>query len=363
MHTEPRTPKRLPQSKPIKTGLIGYGLSGRFFHTPFIIHNPDFELTCVNTRQLQAVQEDSPLTRIENTAEGVIHADDTDLIVITSQNHLHFSQAQAALQAGKHVLLEKPSVTEFWQIEQLARLALKQGVCFCVFQNRRYDADFILLQQVLKEQQLGTWRHIDSRFDRFRPSPQQRWREAPGIGTGIFWDLGPHLLDQMLHLLGHPLRINAQLKTLRLGGETTDYFDVFFDYGHCILQMSSSPFEAGPMRRFNVRGDQGSLQLWGVDPQEAALRAGQQPHTMSLPELSAPQRVEWVSATAQSPFTLEKRWHYAQFYAQLAQAILHGDEPPVSLDDACALVYALQRCEAAAAAGQWLDWDYCGWRT
>lgn len=349
---------------PIRCGLIGYGLSGRVFHAPFVTLLEAFKLQAVMTRDGQSVLDRYPDARIESTSEALFTADDIDLIIITAPNHLHYSLAQAALNAGKDVVLEKPAVTRLADMESLSVLAKTRGKVLSVYQNRRFDGDFLQLEKLVSGGSLGQLKHLDSRFDRFRPTPQQRWREQPGEGTGIFWDLGPHLMDQALALLGPPIALQASLQTLREGGQTTDWFEVELDYPGTRVVLGSTPFEAGPMRRFNARFTEGSWQCWGLDPQEEALRADQMPWHSGYPDAGASQQASRhqlsdegaVISTDDAP----EPGHYRHFYQTLAQAIDTGSPPPVSLHDACALIYGLELAEQSSQLGKRLNWDYPG---
>lgn len=343
----------------IRTGLIGYGLSGRVFHAPFIETVDGFELSAVASRQADVVTARYPGTRIEAEAERLLNADDLDLIVITAPNDRHFPLARAALEAGKHVLLEKPAVTRLADMETLADLAEQQGLTLCVYQNRRYDGDFLHLKRLHQDADLGALKHLTSRFDRFRPTPQARWREQPGEGSGIFWDLGPHLIDQALHLLGSPKALTANLRTLRQGGQTTDWFELQLHYDNSEVCLGSTPFEAGQVGRFNARFEQGSWQCWGLDPQEEALRADQAPDDPAYPDRGQAQNGLLYQAE-QSHSATPESGDYRHFYRQLAAAIQTGEQAPVSLDDACALLYTLERAEESARLGQRLEWEY--WR-
>lgn len=347
---------------PIRCGLIGYGLSGRVFHAPFVTESADFTLQAVMTRDAESVVERYPGTRIESTSEALIAADDIDLVIITAPNHLHYSLAKAALNAGKHLVLEKPAVTRLADMESLSHLAQARGKVLSVYQNRRFDGDFLHLQKLVTSGTLGQLKHLDSRFERFRPIPQQRWREQPGEGTGIFWDLGPHLLDQALALLGAPNTLQASLQTLRDGGQTTDWFELELDYPDLRVILGSTPFEAGPMRRFNARFTQGSWQCWGLDPQEEALRANQMPWHSGYPDVGTRQEASRyqlsdggeVISTRDAP----EPGHYRHYYQSLAKAINTGSPPPVSLKDACALIYGLELAEQSSQLGKTLVWDY-----
>lgn len=344
-------------SGPIRTGLIGYGLSGRVFHAPFIDALDDFSLTAVASHQSDTVKARYPDAQVVADASDLIAADDLDLIVITAPNDQHYPLARAALDAGKHVLLEKPAVTRLTQMEDLAQRAEQAGLTLCVYQNRRFDGDFLHLKTLLNDAPLGQLKHLESRFDRFRPQPQARWREQPGEGSGIFWDLGPHLIDQALHLLGAPEALTANLRTLRTDGQTTDWFELQLHYDGCEVVLGSTPFEPGAMRRFNARFEGGGWQCWGLDPQEEALRADQAPNDPAYPNLGAQQSGELATVDGTKPAT-PAHGDYRQFYQQLARAITGHNNAPVSLDDACALLYTLERAEESSRLGQRLEWRY-----
>ncbi|BFM50159.1 Gfo/Idh/MocA family oxidoreductase [Marinomonas sp. THO17] len=346
----------------IRVGLVGYGLSGQVFHAPFIAHDPNMTLAYVCTSKLQEVKSTWPEVKVVSQAEAIFLSADVDLVVITTPNQLHFSQAKMALENGKHVLLEKPSVTSIQEVEALCILAKQQERIFCVYQNRRFDGDLLRLKALIDSGELGTLKHLDSRFDRFRPFPQSRWREQPGVGTGIFWDLGPHLLDQALFLFGPPVWVQASIDRLREGSVTHDWFEVELGYQDKRIRLASTPFEAGAMRRFNARFDGGSWHCVGLDPQEEALRAGQMPWQQDFPSQGAAQQITRYVAHSQDQIEVIEevatQGQYADFYVQLSAAILRNALPPVSMEQACQLVYLLCLAEQSAETGQRVSWHY-----
>jgi predicted dehydrogenase len=346
----------------IRTGIIGYGLSGRVFHAPFIHHSPEYELTSVCSRQSEAIRERYPDTEVVDEASQLIESPLLDLVIITAPNTLHFPLAEAAIKAGKDVLLEKPSVTSLQEIETLAKLAEDEGRLLTVYQNRRHDGDLLHLKALIDSAELGALKHLTSRFDRFRPAPQDRWREQPGPASGIFWDLGPHVLDQALHLLGPPDSLEAHLGILRPGGATTDWFEIMLNYPDCQVSLGSTPFEPGPMRRFNARFEQGSWQCWGLDPQEEALRNNQMPWHTDYPKAGKAQTAQRYRPDKQSAIaSIEDNCepgHYQNYFRALATAIITRSQPPVSLSDACALIYTLELAERSSAEGKRLRWQY-----
>lgn len=346
----------------IRVGLIGFGLSGRVFHAPFVMNDPDMTMSYVCSSKADEVRAVLPDVSVVSSAESVFAAPDVDLVVITTPNTLHFDQAKLALENGKHVLLEKPSVTRLSQIEALCALAKQKGLVFCVYQNRRFDGDFLRLKTLIESGELGELKHLDSRFDRFRPTAQARWREEPGVGTGIFWDLGPHILDQALSLFGPPKWLHASIDKLRDGSQTHDWFEVEFGYDDKRVRLASTPFEAGEMRRFNARFTKGSWQCVGLDPQEEALRAGQMPWEADFPSRAAEQKITRFVAHSQDniDYVQEAATHgeYAAFYGQLRDAILGKGEAPVSMEQACQLIYLLCLAEQSAESGQRMSWGY-----
>ena len=346
----------------IRVGLVGFGLSGRVFHAPFVMNDPDMEMAYVCSSKIEEVTAVLPGVAVVSTAEAIFSASDVDLVVITTPNELHFELAKSALESGKHVLLEKPSVTSVCQIEALCSLAKQQGLVFCVYQNRRFDGDLLRLKALIDGAELGELKHLDSRFDRFRPLAQARWREEPGVGTGIFWDLGPHILDQTLFLFGAPKWLHASIDSLREGCQTHDWFELELGYDDKRIRLGSTPFEAGEMRRFNARFTQGSWQCVGLDSQEEALRAGQMPWQPEFPSQAAQQRnTRFVAHTQNDIETFQEQatqGEYAAFYRQLGEAIVGKGDAPVPMEQACQLIYGLCLAEQSAETGQRVAWDY-----
>lgn len=320
----------------IKTAVIGYGLSAKTFHLPFILLQSELELVGISSSQAE-LKKDFPQLCHYQDGDELIRLSDAELVVITSPNDSHYPLAKQALLAGKHVLVEKPFVLTEAQGRELFELADKQQCQLFVYHNRRFDGDFLTLQQLLESDELGTIRYFESHFDRFRPIPRPRWREQQGAGTGILYDLGPHLIDQAIALFGAPEALTARCRALRQGSDTVDYFHLLLHYANKEVVLHSSPFSALPTTRFILQGDLGSYHKTGLDPQEDALRAGQQPVGVCWgqePEahygvlaLQSEQR----SVTSSYP-TLAG--NYQMFYQQLVEALTQKKNSPVSREDA-----------------------------
>ncbi|MFN6972077.1 MAG: oxidoreductase [Rheinheimera sp.] len=337
----------------LKTAVIGSGLSARTFHLPFIALQSELELVAISSAQPDLACQ-YPQIQHYAKAEQLIAETNAELVVITSPNHSHFPLAKAALEQGKHVLLEKPLVLSSDEGQQLAEIARQSGRKLAVYHNRRFDGDFLTLQQLLKSGELGAIHYFESHFDRFRPQPRARWREQAGPGSGILWDLGPHLIDQALCLFGMPQAITATCRILRPGGESTDYFHLQLHYPDKEVVLHSSPFCANPTLRFMLQGSAGSYQKFGLDPQEDALRAGQVPGGADWGVEQAEHYGVLVTADIHSSYpTLAG--DYALFYQQLVAALLHNAELPVVLDDALAGIRLIELALQSSALGQRIE--------
>jgi scyllo-inositol 2-dehydrogenase (NADP+) len=316
----------------IKTAVIGYGLSAKTFHLPFILKQTELELVGISSRQPE-LQLDYPHISHYQNGDELIRLSDAELVVITSPNDSHHPLAKQALLAGKHVLVEKPFVLTVAQGQELFELARHENRQLFVYHNRRFDGDFLTLQQLLVSGELGTIRYFESHFDRFRPIPRARWREQEGVGTGILYDLGPHLIDQAIALFGIPQALTARCRALRQGSEAVDYFHLLLHYADKEVVLHSSPFSALPTTRFILQGDLGTYHKTGLDPQEDALRAGR-----------PPVGTDWGQETEACYGVLAKAGgqriyptlagDYRLFYQQLVAALLEGNTSPVPVAEA-----------------------------
>ena len=333
-----------------RVALIGYGLAGAHFHAPFITTTPGLELTTIITtsadRQAQAKRE-HPRARILSAAgELWDQADSIDLVVVASPNATHVPLGRAAVRAKIPVVVDKPLAASAAEARKLADEARHAGVLLTVFQNRRFDGDFLTLRRLLGEGEIGQPLRFESRFERWRPEPKGGFREsgAPEDAGGLLFDLGSHLIDQATQLFGPPTHVYAELNCRRLDVEVDD--DSFVALTHDLgvrshLWMSVLAGNPGP--RFRVLGSTGAYVKDGMDVQEAALRAGHVPGGAGWGEdaESAWGRIEAGAETRTVP-TLPG--DYGLFYQQMVAALKGDRLPPVSPEDA---VRTLEVIEAA----------------
>ncbi|HVD92026.1 MAG TPA: oxidoreductase [Vicinamibacterales bacterium] len=330
------SPPREP-SAPLRVALIGYGYAGRTFHAPLIRSTPGLRLVSVCSRDATRVHRDLPGIAVTASLDDAIAGADADLIVIATPSHTHARLAMASLRAGKHVVVEKPLALTHASASDVARTAREKGRIVSVFHNRRWDGDFITLRQILERDTLGRVAHFESHFDRYRPEVKDRWRERAGPGAGVWYDLGPHLVDQALLLFGRPDRVLGDLATLRDAAVVDDWAHVVLDYPARRVVLHASMLVAGDPVRFVVHGRRGTWVMQGADVQEQQLQRGLTPLDPSWGE--NPRRGRLIDgATGVTVETPTAQGAYERFYMGVRDAILDRGPNPVSIDDALAVI-------------------------
>ncbi len=316
----------------IRVAVAGFGMAAKVFHAPLIQHSAECELTAVVSSRAAEVEALLPGVKVFGSLDQLLSAQIVDAVVITLPTALHFEAAKACVLAGVHVVVEKPVVTSVDELEQLQLLAAQQGTQVTAFHNRRWDGDFLTAKQLLDRGALGDVCYFESHFDRFRPQVRQRWREQPGAGAGVWFDLGSHLLDQALCLFGVPQAITARCLPLRPGADVADYFHAVLHYPSREVVLHASMLCAAPNLRFRIEGTKGSYIKWGLDPQEDQLKAGLTPADAryGIDDGSSGRlyRGDGDSVVVQA------QGCYPQFYQQLAAALECGAPLPVTLKQA-----------------------------
>ncbi len=329
--------------------LIGFGYAGRVFHAPLIAATPGLLLTVLGTRRPAAETGYSGVEVVADPLAAARHPA-AELVVIATPNDSHVSLAEAALRAGKHVVVDKPFTITLADAQRLASLATDLGLVLSVFQNRRWDSDFLGVRRAIDERLVGEVVELRSEMSRHRPEVRDRWRERPGPGFGLWFDLGPHLIDQALVLFGRPETVSADLRIQRSGGAAVDWFHVTLGYGRIRVILTASMLAADPAPRFLVRGTEGSLTKLGWDRQEARLVGGAQPATPGWGEDPDPMLV--FRGGADRPAELRAPpGDYPAYYAGMREAILEGGNPPVTAAQACAVMAVIEAGERSAAEG------------
>lgn len=268
--------------KKYKIGLIGFSVGGQVFHAPFIIGNPSLELYKVTARkaeQLKSLAYNYPDAVAVQTTDDLIGDPEVDVVVVATSNDVHFSLAKRALEAGKHVVVEKPFTITTAEADELIAVAKQQGRVLTVHHNARFHADFKTVKRMIEGGRLGHLANYQARYDRFRNYLRVgQWREEDLPGSGIHYDLGAHLIDQALQLFGKPDAVFADLRKQREGAKAVDDFEFILSYPNLKVSLSGQMLAKEPTPRFALYGWNGSFVKRGVDPQENLLRAGAFPH-------------------------------------------------------------------------------------
>lgn len=261
----------------LNVALVGFGLSGRYLQAPFFLANPNFHLKTVVTVS-QNPQNVYPSVQAAKSLDEVLTDNEIDLVSICTPSNTHFDYAKQCLLAGKNVLVEKPFTATAAEAEELIVLAKKQGKVLSIFQNRRFDSDFMTIKKVIENKLLGDLVAFEIHFDRHKPilNPK-RWKETVSPANGILYDLGAHIIDQTIVLFGKPNSVVGETFTQREGSEIDDAFHIRLDYGKLkvILKSSLLVREEGP--RYILHGTKGSFVKYGIDVQEDHLKAGLMP--------------------------------------------------------------------------------------
>jgi predicted dehydrogenase len=355
----------------IGVGIVGYGLGGRVFHAPFVDAVPGLRLASVLQRKGDEAAKAYPEARIARSLDEMVADKAIELVVVTTPNATHFALAKQALEAGKHVVIDKPFAATSEQALALSQLAKSKGLLAVPFHNRRWDGDFLTVKKLIAEQAVGRLVTFDSHFDRFRPAPRDGiWQEAEDPANGMLFDLGPHLVDQALALFGLPEAITASVRSDRDGSAIEDAFDITLSYpgangkrllAHCrtsYLACDNSP-------RFLLHGTRGSFRKHGLDPQETALVGG-----AKLPKLGSPDvwlqegESAWGTLTiAPNPAAPEKLVEsrvkteigdYRGFYANVRDAILGAAPLALTAEDGYHVIRLLELARQSSAEGRTL---------
>ena len=264
--------------KPINTALCSFGMSGWVFHAPFININPGFNLYAVWERTKNLAQEKYPGIKTYRKLEDMLADDSVELVIVNTPNATHYDYTKKALEAGKHVVVEKPCTITVEEGNELIAIAKKQNKKLSVYQNRRYDSDYKTIKKVISQNVLGDLVEVEMHFDRFKEviSPKLH-KEIPGPGTGSLYDLGAHLIDQALQLFGMPDKIFADIQCVRPVSQVDDYFELLLYYGKLRVRLKSSYTVREALPGYIFHGLKGSFIKPKTDVQEALLQAGETP--------------------------------------------------------------------------------------
>lgn len=336
-------------TSPIVTALLSYGMSGEVFHAPLIEAHPGFALHTVVQRKSTKANARYPKVKIVNTIDEVLVDNSIELVVINTPNETHFDFTTRALEAGKHVVVEKPFTVNVSEASTLLALAKKKNRTLSVFQNRRWDGDFLTVQQVVEKKLLGKIAEFEAHYDRYRNFVDSNtWKEEAKPGVGILYNLGSHMLDQVLVLFGMPSEVDARLGIQRPGGKVEDFYDIRLQYDGFLVIVKSSYLVREPGPRYTLHGVDGSFVKYGLDPQEQHLKEGKIPGTTGWGQESKEfwgkinssingLHVEGTIETAPG--------NYLAFYQNVYEAIREGKPLAVKHQESLQLIQLIEACQ------------------
>jgi predicted dehydrogenase len=262
----------------IKTAIASFGMSGLVFHGPLLKVNPGFKVINILERSKNLSKQLFPDAAIVRSFNEILENNEIELVIVNTPDKFHYEMARQALISGKHIVVEKPVTLESNQAAELVNLAREKGLIFTVYQNRRWDGDFMTVQKVLSEKKLGRLIEFESHYDRYRTFiTQDTWKEKGDEFAGVLYNLGSHMVDQVFVLFGKPLAVTAHLKIVRTGGVVTDYYDIRLEYEKFSAIVKCSYLVKDPGPRYSIYGEYGTFHKWGIDPQEELLKAGHLP--------------------------------------------------------------------------------------
>jgi predicted dehydrogenase len=335
----------------IGVGIIGNGMATRVFHVPYIQACGALELKAIVSRRADA--EVPGGAAVVTDVEALLADPAISLVVVATPSATHGAIARQVLEAGRHVVVEKPFTLDLAEARDLAALAQARGLVLSVFHNRRWDTDFLVVRAAIEEGRIGRVVHFESHFDRFRPEVRDRWREDGSAGSGVWYDLGPHLVDQALLLFGRPEAVSADIAALRSGGASADWAHVVLRYPDKRLILHAGMCVAGGEPRFRVHGSGGSLVKWGLDPQEAQSVAGLRPGDAEWGvdrdplQHFAGDATPAPTATITAPKGCQER-----FYAMMAKACAGDGAPPSTLLEILAVQEVVEAAIVSANEGR-----------
>lgn len=267
-------------SRQIRTGIIGFGLSGRVFHAPFLHIHPGFYISKVVERHNNHSTEVYPYVEVVRDLNDVLNDPDIELVVLCVPNEDHVPMVKRCLESGKHVVVEKPFTPTSKEADELIKLASELDKKIFVYHNRRWDGDFLFIKKLIKEDALGDVEYYESHFDRYVPevsTTTRTWRNVLQPASGTLFDLGSHLIHQVITLFGLPESVNATVNKVRPSSNVDDYFSVELQYPTRKAVVSSDMLVKDHQLRYIVRGEKGTFTQYGIDPQEEYLNKGHMP--------------------------------------------------------------------------------------
>lgn len=332
--------------QPINTALCSFGMSGWVFHAPFLKVNPGFNFDAVWERSKNLAEEKYPDVKTYRTLEDMLADKSVELVIVNTPNFTHFEYAKKALEAGKHVIIEKPFTLTSEDGNELIMLAKSNNLVLSAYHNRRFDSDFKTIKDVIEKNLLGELVEVEMHFDRYKLelSPKKH-KETPGQGGGVLYDLGSHLIDQALQLFGMPLEIFADIRIIRPGSKVDDYFELLFYYEKLRVRLKASYVVRESLPGYILHGLKGSFIKPKTDIQETELKEGKIPGGADWgkePESERGLLHTESGGSVINEYIASKQGNYGEYYDGIYEAIRNHIELPVKSEEAVEVIKIIE---------------------
>ncbi len=334
----------------IKVGLVGWGISAKVFHAPFLKASSHFEVTHILERHKQESKAVFPNAEIVTSIDDLLQRE-IDLVIITTPNDTHYPYTLQVLQSGRHVVVEKPFTVYSKDALQLANIAKQNNLLLAVYHNRRYVSDYFTIKKIIDQHVLGDVHTFEAHYDRYRAEERPTaWREKPLPGSGILYDLGAHLIDQTLTLFGLPKLITADVRMQRPHAKAVDWFELNFDYHFLQAKLKAGMLVREPGPRYLVHGTKGSFVKSGEDPQEAKLRAGEMPDENLGKETEETYGLlhTEINGTVIKENVPSERGDYGLFYNDVYNSLINKKPFPIKPEEAYNVVKIIELAEESS---------------
>lgn len=329
--------------KDLVIGIAGFGKGAEIYHAPFITTTPGLKLTLVNERNRERAKELYPNVQVVRSFEELLNSH-VDVVIITTPNDLHYEMAKEALEAGKHVVVDKPFAVSVEEADELIQLAEEKGKVLTVYHNRRFDGPFRMLEKIIRERKIGFPEEVEIRFDRYRPDVNpSSWKETVRPGSGLLYDLGPHLVDQALTLFGMPERVEGMAEVQRKEGKADDFFLIELIYSEYKVRLTAGMLVEHKTPHITAIGSEGKFVVNDLDSQEELLKAGIRPGSMAWKEKAATLKGLLLTEEEGLSDIEIAQGDYGLFYRNLALAINEGDKLLINPREAREVVSIIQQ--------------------
>jgi len=342
--------------KTINVGLASYGMSGEIFHAPLLHMHKGFNIVKILERTKNKSRDRYPGINIVRSYGEITNDNKIDLIIVNTPDKEHYEMALQAIKSGKHVVVEKPFTLHVHEADKLIAASAETGKLLSVFQNRRWDGDFLTVQKIISEGLLGRLVEYEAHFDRYRNYIRhESWKEDAGSGTGTIYNLGSHLIDQALVLFGLPESVFGDLRTFRNGGGIDDVITILLKYPEIKVTLKASYLVREPGPRYSLHGTHGSFLKWGIDPQEDALKCGEWP---SGPDWGKEKEENWgilnteINGLHYNGMIETLPGNYLAYYDDIYEAIINTRKPAVTAEQGRDVIRVIEAAKESSKTGK-----------